>query len=92
MWDVIELIVETRGGFHVLIRAKGVGKVYPKVMEFCKNTKDPKDGEQWCSISATDNIVPLPGTVQGGFKVRMLSREAFEAFASGSDPNSVVCL
>lgn len=64
--DAAEIIMETRGGFHVILPAKKVGKNYNDLFQFCK------DNEDWCTKSASDNVVPLPGTIQGGFNVRLM--------------------
>ena len=69
----ILFVIETRGGFHVLIQKCNMGKNFPALENFFKRN-DIKD---WCSIASKDNVVPIPGTVQGGFNVTMWDLEKF---------------
>lgn len=79
--DKLLAIVETRGGFHVLVNKTTVADVLPRIHEFCRNSvfadKDRNGksiSKHWVSISG-DGMVPVPGTLQGGFRVKMLPKE-----------------
>lgn len=60
------LVIETRGGFHLLV-----------ILEKIKNLKN-----SWypviaklsaCDVRGSEMLVPVPGTIQGGFTPRVLS-------------------
>jgi hypothetical protein len=80
VWDAVRLVIETRGGFHVLLASKEVGKAYPAIAAFCKAADKDARGDPWCSMSSKDNVVPLPGTVQGGFRVRLVTVDEFKTY------------
>jgi hypothetical protein len=74
-------VVETRGGFHVVMDKSVVSDAMAKIHEFSRKTifsdKD-RNGKpitkRWMSVSG-DGMIPVPGTLQGGFQVRLLSKE-----------------
>lgn len=63
--DAVTLI-ETRGGYHVLIEVKKIDEKYKK--SFYQDLRRFSDVEGDC-------FIPIPGTIQGGFKVKILKNE-----------------
>lgn len=59
-------LIETRGGYHVLIEVKKIDEKYRKT--FYQNLKLYSDVEGDC-------FIPIPGTIQGGFEVKILKDE-----------------
>lgn len=57
-------IVETRGGYHVLVEVDKVTQEYKK--SFYKNLSVASDVSGDC-------MIPIPGTIQGGFKVKIIN-------------------
>lgn len=62
--DAVTLI-ETRGGYHVLIEVKKIKDEYRKT--FYQGLKQSSDVEGDC-------FIPIPGTIQGGFKVKVINK------------------
>ncbi len=60
--DAVTLI-ETRGGYHCLIEVARIDDKYKKT--FYKSLKQYSDVEGDC-------FIPIPGTIQGGFEVRVV--------------------
>jgi hypothetical protein len=82
----IDAIIETRGGYHVVLRKAGIKAHHKALYEFSKKATFPgtaRDGKtvtkHWFSLASEDGDaqVPVPGTLQGGFKVRFVDVEAF---------------
>lgn len=63
--DAVTLI-ETRGGYHVLIEVKKITENYKK--SFYQDLRRFSDVEGDC-------FIPIPGTIQGGFEVKILKDE-----------------
>lgn len=55
-------LIETRGGYHCLIKVSRIGKEYKNT--FYQNLKKYSDVEGDC-------FIPIPGTIQGGFNVNI---------------------
>ena len=68
--DIINLscmdIVETRGGYHLLVKLKEIEKQYKKTF-YQKITALGVD-------QTGDQLLPVPGCVQGGFVPRFIKR------------------
>lgn len=60
--DAVTLI-ETRGGYHCLIEVARIDSNYKKI--FYQNLKQYSDVEGDC-------FIPIPGTIQGGFEVKVV--------------------
>jgi len=71
----IHCLVETRGGFHVLLRTAELTKHHRTIL-WKEKTEQWKDKVE----IHKDQVTPLPGTVQGGFPVRF-------AWTSWNPPN-----
>jgi hypothetical protein len=56
-------LIETRGGYHVLIEVAKIDEKYKNT--FYKNLKLYSDVEGDC-------FIPIPGTIQGGFNVKII--------------------
>jgi hypothetical protein len=56
-------LIETRGGYHVLIEVKKIEDKYKKT--FYQQLKNFSDVEGDC-------FIPIPGTIQGGFEVKII--------------------
>lgn len=77
--DHIVFSMETRGGFHVTLnRAAMVGPQFKQLHGFVRSQANTgfegratrtKGAEGWVSVKK-DDLVPIPGTIQGGFPVR----------------------
>lgn len=70
--DIVpHLVVETRGGFHVILNAHNLSNDAQKnLYQFSTQNKN------WMSIEKTGCLVAIPGTLQGGFKVKMVDWNA----------------
>lgn len=58
-------IVETRGGYHCLLKVAKINGEYKK--SFYQNLSKFSDVEGDC-------FIPIPGTIQGGFEVKILKK------------------
>jgi hypothetical protein len=72
--------IETRGGYHVLVRRSGLSREQLTALhKLCRKTafQAPNSLGQTCTrhlISITDSneLVPLPGTIQGSHRTRLV--------------------
>ncbi|MBN2531844.1 MAG: hypothetical protein JXB88_03075 [Spirochaetales bacterium] len=67
-------VIETRGGYHILITRKSMSDsarktFYTKVKE-CEVAGKKELGDRFEVIVNKQEMIPLPGTLQGGFRVR----------------------
>lgn len=69
-------IIETRGGYHILIEKKtitsDIGRVMYKQLEVINREGQQHLGEKFEAIINRHDMLPIPGTKQGGFGVRIL--------------------
>ena len=56
----IHMVIESRGGYHVVIRKSVIGVKHKNLYDFCTFNKS------WISIEKSPLVV-IPGTYQGGF-------------------------
>ena len=77
----ILFIVSTRGGYHIVFPSRKIGIKMSDLKKFCESTgkknASERDGGQWCSVAAKNNIIPLPGTYQGGYHVQCVDPKSF---------------
>jgi hypothetical protein len=69
--NVVYYIIETHGGFHVLIKLNTLSNkfnLYKHIKHFDKIIKSKGKGEVIINKNA---MIPLPGTYQAGFKVKL---------------------
>lgn len=64
-----QLVIETRGGYHVLLNRSSLGKNHEKLYRFIQSSLD----EKWISIEGGNALVVIPGTWQGGFVTRIVN-------------------
>lgn len=63
--DAMDNIVETRGGFHVLVN---LNKISPKHKNtWYKGFSETNPEMPFTTMMNSDNVMPVPGCVQGGF-------------------------
>lgn len=61
------LVVETRGGYHVLLKKSMIGKHHEKLFRYVNETSEKGS---WITIEK-NALVAIPGTFQGGFLVKL---------------------
>ena len=61
---IINNIIQTRGGFHILVELDKINTEYKKY--WYKNFSEAKD-ETFNIMMNSDNLVPIPGCTQGNF-------------------------
>lgn len=66
----IKFAVETRGGYHVVFDKKDVQQQLSDLHKFGRSTVGP-DKKHWMSVHC-DGMIPIPGTIQGGFQVHFV--------------------
>jgi hypothetical protein len=71
--------IETRGGFHVLVEISSIplnkkNTFYIDLKTLSENAKHNDNGD--VEFKA-DSMIPIPGTIQGGFKVKIRNIEEF---------------
>ena len=76
--DTKHHIIETRGGYHILIEKQtitsDIGRVMYKKIEALNREGKQHLGEKFEAIINRQDMLPIPGTKQGGFGVRILER------------------
>lgn len=74
---VPHLVVESRGGYHVLLSVEALGSEGQKRLHFfLKSIKELKKEDQWVSYE-NNPLVVLPGTNQGGYQTEMCDPVTF---------------
>ena len=77
----ILFIVSTRGGYHLVIPSRKIGNKMGDLKKFCESTgkknASERDGGQWCTLVTKNNVIPLPGTYQGGYHVQLVDPKSF---------------
>lgn len=78
--DKMFCAVETRGGFHVVFDKERVQSALGRLHVFAQATRFSAHNalgkgvvKHWLSVSG-DGMIPVPGTFQGGFPVRLLPK------------------
>lgn len=81
----ITLIMETKNGYHIIFDRNTVNRVaMSKLYKFCKSTTFTKKN-RLSDVTCTDTLAsikndpmcPIPGTLQGGFPVRVCDIDTF---------------
>ena len=63
------LVVDTRGGYHVVINVKKLtGEAQKNLHIFAMD----KDNKEWMSIEKSGCLVVIPGTIQAGYQTKMV--------------------
>lgn len=70
MSDLFVFMIKTRGGYHVVYDKLEIKERLASLYQFARTTIGP-DKKQWLSI-ISDGMVPIPGTIQGGFNVNFV--------------------
>lgn len=68
---VTYFVVETKSGYHVLMKKSTVNFNYPAVVSELNKKVKAKNPKAEVVVNKND-MVPLPGTLQAGFRVRLL--------------------
>jgi len=66
-------IIETKGGYHILVEKDTIKYNYTKIIQSL-NIEAKKINEKYEVIINENGMIPLPGTLQAGFKVRFVPR------------------
>jgi hypothetical protein len=84
MWKSIEYIIETRGGYHILMSKSNVTKTqmtnlyaYSKSTEIMEENRQGKMCKQTLMAIISDPMLPVAGTFQGGFVVKNVDIKRF---------------
>jgi hypothetical protein len=64
---VPHLVIESRGGYHVVLEKKKLGKEHKTLYDFCTAN------ETWVTVEKNPLLV-IPGTAQGGFVPRIIEK------------------
>jgi hypothetical protein len=82
----VDEAVETRGGYHLFTEASHIegksSKAFSEALKTFTFTKPSRDGRMithQVSSFPKNTMCPVPGTLQGGFPVRLLTREEIDA-------------
>ncbi len=67
-------VIQTRGGYHVLIEKNTINYNYTKRIHSL-NKEAKKINEKYEIIINKNGMIPLPGTIQAGFKVKFIPRD-----------------
>ena len=76
--NIYFFIIETRGGYHVVLKLSTIPKkfnLYELTHILDCGAKRSNDKNE--IVINSNAMIPLPGTYQGGFKVRYFNREGF---------------
>lgn len=71
--DDLVISMETRGGFHVIVqKGKQTQELYSLANQ---ESKGVPERERWLTIEGKSPMMAIPGTLQGGFRVRNCTNE-----------------
>lgn len=77
----IIIVVETRGGFHIVVERGGPAMQTLWKFASAANANVKKE-DQWITLEKGSPMIAIPGTNQGGFTVRIATEEWVEALQS----------